>query len=326
MANKVLWIDGLKYKLEPPKNEPNEFQPGVEKHVQDIFGKDSIYLRRFAMESIEKSIKIPDGFVITLYNHKPQLYIIEYELYKKIKNGDAQTFSQLNIFKIALKNHKTKRELSKKFANEIRKDQVKSEIAVRNYGEISQLTNDIVEEDNPEIVVIVDSFDASVNEAFQSLEPIHYIEFQTFKNGEKEAYVFDRMEEFSEEYVKSTENTINIPMKKLDKIHSETITKEVQTTITGNNATISREKIESIQATIAGKVYTITREQIENAAENPKINTFGFNDWYVEHKGERYPIKGLMHIATGIPRDKFNSLRVIPLLEKLGFEVKKVER
>lgn len=217
---KTLWIDGLKYELESPKNEPNEFEPRVVEHIQDIFGKNSIYLNKYKLKSIEGRYRIPDGFVITFHKGKSQLYIIEYEISKKLDNDYSHTLVQLLTFKVGLNNPETKLNLINKFTDEIRGDDIKNSIAKQNCQEISQLAHDIIEKVDPIIVVIADSIDASFKSLFQDLKP-HYIEFQTFKNGKKYAYVFDRYKEFevSPPQIKNKDESIMLDMFSLVKVY-----------------------------------------------------------------------------------------------------------
>jgi hypothetical protein len=87
---------------------------------------------------------------------------------------------------------------------------------------------------------------------------------------------------------------------------------------------IQSEK-DAIQVTIAGKSMIITKDQIIKATKDPRIKDFRYRDWVVEIKGVRYPVKGLISLATGISVNEFGSAQVRPILEKLGFNVKKVK-
>ncbi|RLI96478.1 MAG: hypothetical protein DRP00_05265 [Candidatus Aenigmatarchaeota archaeon] len=73
--------------------------------------------------------------------------------------------------------------------------------------------------------------------------------------------------------------------------------------------------------TLAGKRLIITRSMILKASKDPKINKFHSRKYFVEIKGKRYPAKGLLSIATGIPPSKFISTEAIRILERLGFRV-----
>jgi hypothetical protein len=87
---------------------------------------------------------------------------------------------------------------------------------------------------------------------------------------------------------------------------------------------IHREK-DAIKVTIAGKRVILTKDQIIKAAKDPNIKKFKYHNWVVEINGNPYPVKGLISLATGISVNEFGSAQVRPLLEKLGFNVKKVK-
>lgn len=79
MSEKMLIKDGVKYELWTPPKERHDFEPIVTEHVEDIFGKKSIYIdRKKNLVSASGIVSIPDGYVIDLQS-PPQWYIVEVE-------------------------------------------------------------------------------------------------------------------------------------------------------------------------------------------------------------------------------------------------------
>jgi len=65
----------------------------------------------------------------------------------------------------------------------------------------------------------------------------------------------------------------------------------------------------------------VSREDILKAARDPRIIKYRWVSKYVEIEGKRYPVKGLLSIASGIPTSKFTTNEAERVLEKLGFKV-----
>ena len=74
---------------------------------------------------------------------------------------------------------------------------------------------------------------------------------------------------------------------------------------------------------LSGFSYEINRENILNAAKGVPPNRFdGRNKYYVELFGLKYPIKQLIHLATGLPYvGPFGAQDAQRILKKLGFTI-----
>lgn len=74
---------------------------------------------------------------------------------------------------------------------------------------------------------------------------------------------------------------------------------------------------------IRGREYGIDREQITKAvrgiAPDPFIPTI--SKYYVEINGQRYSIKQVIHLTTGLPNIAFTAAYAYRILQKLGFEI-----
>jgi hypothetical protein len=76
-----------------------------------------------------------------------------------------------------------------------------------------------------------------------------------------------------------------------------------------------------------GKQFAkVTREDILRAVRNPRISDFRYVWKYVLIDGKRYPVKGLLSMASGVPTSKFTTNEAERILEKLGFRVMRAER
>jgi antitoxin HicB len=74
---------------------------------------------------------------------------------------------------------------------------------------------------------------------------------------------------------------------------------------------------------IGGNSYEITRENIFSATKGIAPNSFdGRHRYYVELHGERYPIKQVIHLVTGLDYTAdFTAQYAHHILKKLGFTV-----
>ncbi len=74
--------------------------------------------------------------------------------------------------------------------------------------------------------------------------------------------------------------------------------------------------------TIHGKAYDLTREKIIQAMKQVSSNPIdGRNKHYVEINGKDYPIKQVIHLATGLPYLAFTASYAYRILARLGFNV-----
>ena len=78
---------------------------------------------------------------------------------------------------------------------------------------------------------------------------------------------------------------------------------------------------------IGGKGHEITRDQILSATRKVEPKLFdGRYKYYVELHGKRFPIKQIIHLATGLSyTDDFTAQYASHILKKLGFTVHSLE-
>jgi len=65
----------------------------------------------------------------------------------------------------------------------------------------------------------------------------------------------------------------------------------------------------------------VSKDDVLRAARDPRIRNFRWVSKYVEIEGERYPVKGLLSIASGVSTDRFTTDIATRVIEKLGFKV-----
>ena len=73
-------------------------------------------------------------------------------------------------------------------------------------------------------------------------------------------------------------------------------------------------------------ISQVSREDILKAAKDPRIVKYRWRSKYVEIDGKRFPPKGLLAIASGIPTSKFTTNQAERVLEKLGFKVYSINK
>jgi len=83
--------------------------------------------------------------------------------------------------------------------------------------------------------------------------------------------------------------------------------------------------VEEVIATISGKSIRITKQDILKATSDHRISSFKYKTTYAEIEGKRYPVKGLISVATGTPLTDFTTTNAEGILRKLGFNVFKVK-
>ena len=73
---------------------------------------------------------------------------------------------------------------------------------------------------------------------------------------------------------------------------------------------------------ISGKQYAIARKDVETATINSApTSTDRRHKYFVELHDRQYPIKQVVHLATGLALSKFTSQYALGILTKLGFDV-----
>lgn len=79
---------------------------------------------------------------------------------------------------------------------------------------------------------------------------------------------------------------------------------------------------------IRGREYELTREQVIKAVKGITPDTLvpTIGKYYVEIDGQRYPIKQVVHLITGLPNIAFTAAYAYRILQKLGFDVHSLEK
>ena len=180
MGNKMLVVDGVKYKEWIPEKEVEEFQPIVKEHVQDIFGNKSKYIEARRLKSKAGIGSVPDGFVI-IFGDSPQWHIVEVELsshqlYDHIVN-------QVGRFINGIKNPATQKNIIDTIYQEITVSKI-SKVGVEEEigsGEIHKFLSDLISQP-PILTIIIEKKTPELEEAINLLKysPIKIVEFQTF--------------------------------------------------------------------------------------------------------------------------------------------------
>ena len=92
---------------------------------------------------------------------------------------------------------------------------------------------------------------------------------------------------------------------------------------------IKTEKVQDTpsEQTCVTRVFgQISREDILKAAKDPRIVNYRYVSKYVVIDGKKFPPKGLLAIASGVPTSKFTTNQAERVLEKLGFKVYSVKK
>ena len=187
MGNKMLVVDGVKYKEWIPEKEVEEFQPIVKEHVQDIFGSKSKYIEASRLKSEAGMGSVPDGFVL-VFGDSPQWHIVEVELsshqlYDHIVN-------QVGRFINGIKNPATQKNIIDTIYQEITVSKI-SKVGVEEEigsGEIHKFLSDLISQP-PILTIIIEKKTPELEEAINLLKysPIKIVEFRTFRREGAEA-------------------------------------------------------------------------------------------------------------------------------------------
>jgi len=287
-----VFLNGVRYHLWIPDSE-EKLEEMVKEHKKEIFGEDSEYFEiKTKIKSLTGVGSIPDGYLIN-FDAEPSWYIIEVELSEH--DLDDHVVKQISKFIRGIKNPESRRKIVDLIYEEIKNDPARYNRLKEKVGrtEIHRFLSELFSR-NSSLLIVIENKTDGLKEICDvlSLETIA-LEFKTFvKEGVDVKEHLHVLEPLSSYLAPPSEPIF--------------------------------ETRDAIQATIGGKRVTISKNQVLKASENPKIENFGYRDWYVEIKGKRYPAKGLISLATGIPTNDFGSAQVRPLLKRLGFEIKKV--
>jgi len=175
----MLMIDGVKYELWTPPSE-DDFERVVEKHAEEIFGKDAKYFdlkHRLASRSGIGSI--PDGYVITL-GDKPGVRIVELEL---ASHSLQHIVSQMVNIINGIENPITQQKICNAIEDGINEDEIfaaKIAKAIKPVA-IHRFLSDSFSNTLPIINIIIDKSSPVLEEAISKITPPpRIIEFQTF--------------------------------------------------------------------------------------------------------------------------------------------------
>ena len=77
-----------------------------------------------------------------------------------------------------------------------------------------------------------------------------------------------------------------------------------------------------MQFLINGKSYEIDKKTVINSLKGTTPANFdGRHKYYIEINGEKYPIKQILHLVTGLPNIEFHASDAKSVLRKLGFDI-----
>jgi len=177
----MLLIDGIKYELWTPPTE-DDFERIVNKHTQEIFGEQSIYLdMKQKLKSRSGIGSIPDGYVI-IFGDSPHWHIVEVELSSHPLH--EHIVSQVSRFINGIKNPLTWSEIVGTIYAEITGDdflKLKVKQAI-GQTEVYKFLSDLISKP-PVLTIIIEKETEGLREAISTLaypREIKVVEFQTF--------------------------------------------------------------------------------------------------------------------------------------------------
>lgn len=176
----MLLIDGVRYEEWTPPSE-DDFERVVEKHAEEIFGKDAKYFDlKHRLASRSGTGSIPDGYIITL-GGKPEVQIIELELAShSLQHIVAQMVNIIN----GIENPTTQQKICNAIEDGINEDEVfaaKTAKAIKPVA-IHRFLSDSFSNTLPIIKIIIDKSSPVLEEAISKITPPpRIIEFQTFR-------------------------------------------------------------------------------------------------------------------------------------------------
>lgn len=178
----MLLIDGVKYEEWVPQGPQaeDEFERVVEKHAEEIFGKDAKYFDlKHRLASRSGTGSIPDGYVITL-GDKPGVRIIELEL---ASHSLQHIVSQMVNIINGIENPTTQQKICNAIEDGISEDEIftaKIAKAIKPIA-IHRFLSDSFSNTLPIINIIIDKSSLVLEEAIRKITPPpRIIEFQTF--------------------------------------------------------------------------------------------------------------------------------------------------
>jgi len=175
----MLLIDGVKYELWIPPSE-DEFEKILEKHAEDIFGKDAKYFDlKHKLASKSGTGSIPDGYVITL-GDKPKVQIIEFELEShSLQHIVSQMVNIIN----GIENSATQQKICNAIEDGINEDQIFAAKIMNTIRPVAvhRFLSDSFSNTLPIVNIIIDQSWSALEEAVSKISPTpKIIEFKTF--------------------------------------------------------------------------------------------------------------------------------------------------
>ncbi|GAH07726.1 unnamed protein product, partial [marine sediment metagenome] len=165
----MLLIDGVRYEEWTPPSE-DDFERVVEKHAEEIFGKDAKYFDlKHRLASRSGTGSIPDGYIITL-GGKPEVQIIELELAShSLQHIVAQMVNIIN----GIENPTTQQKICNAIEDGINEDEVfaaKIAKAIKPVA-IHRFLSDSFSNTLPIIKIIIDKSSPVLEEAISKITP-----------------------------------------------------------------------------------------------------------------------------------------------------------
>jgi hypothetical protein len=175
----MLLIDGVRYELWTPPSE-DEFERVVEKHAEEIFGKDAKYFDlKHKLASRSGTGSIPDGYVINL-GDKPKVQIIEFELEShSLQHIVSQMVNIIN----GIENPTTQQKICNAIEDGINEDEIFTAKIMKAIKPVAvhRFLSDNFSNMLPTIYIIIDKSWPALEEAMNKIAPSpKIIEFQTF--------------------------------------------------------------------------------------------------------------------------------------------------
>lgn len=268
--------DGVKYLPYQYKDEL-ELENLVRKHIEFIFGNNSLFFDKSKIKSKSGIGSIPDGFVLLPLEQK--WYIIEVELSQHPLH--EHIVPQISKFNSAIKNPVTKRKIIDAFEEEIENNpnlnyKYKSTgIKKERYKLLTEVINK-----SPEIVIIIDKKTKELEDVCDSLPfASKIIRFKTYKRESSNVMVhmFDTLVSYSIEN-KEEEFVIEKPTISKDKTQSRG-NKTLNQILGVANLVLSQGKSYNEAIKIIAKERNINEATVrDKCTRRINLDTAGFQD------------------------------------------------
>jgi hypothetical protein len=170
-------VDGVKYE-EYSYSTESELENSIKYHAKDIFGEDSIFFDKKQLTSLAGIGSVPDGFIVDFKNKI--FRIVEVEMSSHDVYGHI--VSQLTKFINGMRNPSTHKKIVGSIDDEIKKQpELRKKVKETISGEIYRFLDDLIPEQNPSVVVVIDRKTDELDEARGVLPAdVKVVEFRTF--------------------------------------------------------------------------------------------------------------------------------------------------